>query len=90
MVRSCDLLPCAWQGDHVFPGPGEKLGDLHFWEDFRVVLLVSLCGPYHRRCPGHMESPLKTLSVMCLPNKCQHRAHAQLLSSFESLFLAHV
>lgn len=92
VVRSCDSLPCAWQGNPVFPGPGELSSEetcIH-----RRTLKSccrSSCGAQcHRRCPGSMESPLKTLSVPWLPNKCQHRAHAQLQSSFESLLLAHI
>lgn len=60
----------------------------------RRTLKSCCCSSYgaqcHRGCPGSMESPLKTLSVPWLPNKCQHRAHAQLQSSFESLLLAHI
>ena len=41
MVRSCDLLPCAWQGNHVFPGPGEKLGDLPLWGSGGCLLYTS-------------------------------------------------
>lgn len=51
--------------------------------------LVTLCCPVSRGgCPSSTGGPLKTLSVTWLPNKCEHRARAQLQSSSESLSLA--
>ena len=60
--------PHVWQGSHVFPGPGEKFGDLGLWGDSKAALLFMPYCLVSQRVSPHVESPSRT---PCLVNACQ-------------------